>query len=173
MKQKRKAKKGQAIIDTVVLFLVVAVVLVTMYVYVGERSIAFQSVRYESSLHQSALTSILNYYFDITYARGTLADLLIQSDCSSINLQSDLSKKVKEKLNLINSKKDRHYILYAEDSQRSRTLLHVFDNYSTVCMDDIALARWEVKGSCSDGNQVSIEVVYGSWPYWKKVRPVC
>ena len=169
--------RGQAMIDTLVLFLLVSTVLVTMYVYVGNRSREFQGLRYTSSFHQTGLLTMLGYYFELGVTRGRLRDILVTEACSGNFIFPNLSQEVKQRLLKINQNeyKNRHFIFYAESKRgsNSEVLVHAYDLYPTVCISDIQLATYRMKGKCENGVDYDIVVEYGTWPVWEHVNEHC
>ncbi len=173
--------KGQAFVDTVVLFMLVSTILVTMYVYTGNRSVEFQRARYSASQHQAGLEAMLDYYFDLGSTRGYLKDLLVTYACQANSGNSwvfyTLLGKLKEKLNLINSNsyKDLYYIFYIEINRTDgfRISGSAYNKWPTVCISDISVARWDASGTCANGEKYSVKIEYGTWHKWEKVSPTC
>ncbi|MCD6522461.1 MAG: hypothetical protein J7K68_01825 [Candidatus Diapherotrites archaeon] len=163
-------RRGQALVDSLMLILALSIVLITMHLFLGQSALRSQTLRYESAQHQSTLLTILNKQIIVKnsgkeVARGRIGDLLIFRACNScIKGSKDycpgLEKEINDTLYSINRGK-KHYIFAANETR-------IYDYRKSVCLDEIPVAKYSVKTACGTFN-----VVYGTWFKWEHPKEVC
>jgi len=167
--------KAQSMIDSVLLVITVTVI-ITLFT-IPNNNIQPQSIRYQSTQHQTALQTILNKQINITNTTGQTvinlktAELIAQQECTAQTYYTDQStcKNLEQKINqtakLINP--DKNYILQFKLTPCGE--IRVYNKQPTVCLNDISVAKYEYDTQC--GNK--IEIIYGTWFKWMNPPQTC
>jgi len=152
-------KRGQLLIDFLVLVIALTFVFVFITSFVGERALNAQAVLYDSQIQEKTLLSVLNKEVVEANAggqlvRGTIAELLwVDAEVSVID---NFAHNISDALN--KSTPGRNYIF------ASTSGVVVADKQDQVCLDDISVANFEGEG---------YNVTYGSWFDWMDVPKEC
>lgn len=174
-------RKAQIILDSLMLIIILSIVFVSTVIIVGESTTKTQGLRYGTQQSQQTVISLLNKYVVLEkdsgdrLAHGRIGDLIaFDYNEAGTSVNSKLVEEINNSLRLINNNK--HYIFLTKNTTPISSItaagdvsfIYVYDNKSTVCLDDISLARYEYKGS-----KVSFLVLYGTWFKWLDPPETC
>ena len=166
--------KGQGMIDSLMLVLVMSIILVSVNVFIGQESLRAQQLKYESVQHQTTLLSILNSYAEFKGEdnsiafRGRIIDAISICGCTEIQGSKDFCKSLGETIrSRIESIKhaSKHFIFQANSTS-------TYDDKPTVCLEEIPIASFEFTTTCPAGER-NLKAVYGSWFEWDDPKEVC
>ena len=158
--------KGQTMVDSLMLVLAFSVVIVTISVISSPETIRSQHLRYSSDIHQAGLRVVTEKYVDfrdmsnVSMLKARVVDALVFHACLADGTDKEmLGQAVYDEINsslyMINKGK-RHYIL-------DTGIMRVYDNKSSVCLENIPLASQDVNVTCGTGEVVVMRIVYGTW----------
>jgi hypothetical protein len=167
------ARRGQTIVDMLLLVLALSIVLVTLTFTIGQEAQRAQGLRFASAQHQLSLVTAMNKQLALGStppAHGRAVDLLVFRACEGCpagDYCPELDKAINKTFALL--AEGRHYIFAANGTINATTnKTTIFDKQATVCLDRIPVARIDLNTYC--GN---FQAVYGTWPDWESPPEAC